>query len=712
MSTAAPHGLYTPEEILALLPALYRVRDAEGDGALRELVEVICEQVNVVAEGIESLYDDQFIETCADWAAPYIGDLIGYRPLHGVVPRVASPRAEVANTIRYRRRKGTASMLEQLARDVTGWPAQVVEYFELLATSQYMKHIRSHAPATPDVRDALRLEMGGAANAGANETWAHTAEMRHIDTGGGRFNIPNIGIFLWRVQAQQLTRVPLVDADGAGIRYRFDPLGADSQLFGDPRPETDVTHLAEPLDVPLPLTVRWVAANREHYVGQGRSILVEEDSGAGPSAPTVEICDLSDDPATPGAWSNEPPAGGPVVVDPHLGRVAFPSAPAASAERMATFHRGSALCVGGGGYDRADDIEPVDHVVPVTGGGPLAAALTSVAAGGAAEIGDCGRYQLPPTITTAAPTGDDPATTLRATNRMWPHLSRNGQVKLDITPEGTLVLDGLLLAGAPLVIEEHPDTDARRLVLRHCTLVPGLTRTPDGAPGTIGRASLLVLHPFAEVEIDHCITGPVVAVEGAEVSITDSVVDASGPGEVAYCGRAPATGGALRTVSSAADRDTGDGAEPGGRLITEATTVVGRVHAERVDISNSLVLAEATLPTDAWPAPLWAERRQVGCIRHSFLPTPVRAPRRFACVPGPGGEGAELAPQHTSLRYGDPGYAQLRASTPRAIRTGTDDESEMGVTRSLYEPQREANLRIRLEEYLRFGREAGFRHAT
>ena len=69
----------------------------------------------MLAESLEQLYDDQFIETCAPWVAPYIGDLVGYRTLHGVVPQVASPRAEVANTIRYRRRKGTVSVLEQLA---------------------------------------------------------------------------------------------------------------------------------------------------------------------------------------------------------------------------------------------------------------------------------------------------------------------------------------------------------------------------------------------------------------------------------------------------------------------------------------------------------------------------------------------------------------------------------------------------------------------
>ena len=60
---------------------------------------------------------------CADWVVPYIGDLIGYQSLHQSVPGIASPRAEVAHTIALRRRKGTATVLEQLARDVTGWDA-------------------------------------------------------------------------------------------------------------------------------------------------------------------------------------------------------------------------------------------------------------------------------------------------------------------------------------------------------------------------------------------------------------------------------------------------------------------------------------------------------------------------------------------------------------------------------------------------------------
>src|SRR5204863_7716553 len=112
-----------------LPPAVYRVRDDEQGGVPRELVEVVTEQVNVVAESLEQMYDDEFIETCAPWVAPYIGDLVGYRTLHGVVPQVASPRADVANTIRFRRRQGTVSVLGELAVGVTGWPAHSVAFF-------------------------------------------------------------------------------------------------------------------------------------------------------------------------------------------------------------------------------------------------------------------------------------------------------------------------------------------------------------------------------------------------------------------------------------------------------------------------------------------------------------------------------------------------------------------------------------------------------
>ena len=83
--------------LFELLPAVHRLRDAAiagtipaTHGPLEALLEALAEQVAVLDESIEQLYDDQFIETCAPWVAPYIGDLIGYRPLHGLAPGAGS----------------------------------------------------------------------------------------------------------------------------------------------------------------------------------------------------------------------------------------------------------------------------------------------------------------------------------------------------------------------------------------------------------------------------------------------------------------------------------------------------------------------------------------------------------------------------------------------------------------------------------------------
>src|SRR6266699_5970874 len=152
---------FDADRLYALLPAIYRIRDADlaaqhqGQltvaeeteleqlrsntqltinessrlaeledklqcGPLRALLKVVSEQVAVLEENLDQLYDDQFIETCAKWVVPYVGDLVGARGVFVFPNAQFSARAFVANTLSYRRRKGTAAILEQLARDVTG----------------------------------------------------------------------------------------------------------------------------------------------------------------------------------------------------------------------------------------------------------------------------------------------------------------------------------------------------------------------------------------------------------------------------------------------------------------------------------------------------------------------------------------------------------------------------------------------------------------
>jgi len=97
-------------------------------------------------------------------------------------------------------------------------------------------------------------------------------------------------------------------------------------------------------------------------------------------------------------------------------------------------------------------------------------------------------------------------------------------------------------------------------------------------------------------------------------------------------------------------------------------------------------------------------------VRFSYVPPGSETPRRFRCLPDKDHPG--VLPHFTSLRYGDPGYGQLRPATDQAIRQGASDEGEMGVLHALFQPQRETNLRIRLDEYLRFGLHAGVFYAS
>src|SRR5207237_2802032 len=96
------------------LPEIYRIRDAEQfpSGQLQAYLGAIEAAFGAVHEDIEALYQDFFIETCADWLIPYIADLLGTSHLHGDPHTL---RADVADTIALRRRKGTRAAIERLA---------------------------------------------------------------------------------------------------------------------------------------------------------------------------------------------------------------------------------------------------------------------------------------------------------------------------------------------------------------------------------------------------------------------------------------------------------------------------------------------------------------------------------------------------------------------------------------------------------------------
>lgn len=689
------------QKLYNLLPALYRVRDAEQGEPLKALYAVIAEQIAVLREDLEQLYDDQFIETCAEWVAPYIGDLIGYRPIHGVTLRTLSARAEVANTIAYRRRKGTATMLEQLARDVTGWPARVVEFFQWLETSQYMNHIRPSNAATPDLRDWEALERRDT----AFNTIAHSVDMRRIETQKGRYNIPNVGLFLWRLEAFPLTDSPAFRIDDE--RFLFSPLGNNLQLFTRPQSETDITHLAEPINVPEPISRRVMHTYLSRYYGAQLSLLVTAE-GMDTGIDAIRICNLADDGAS---WAHLPVSK--ISIDPVLGRIAFPAGAPPQKVRVGFYH-GFSMAMGGGEYERrASFAIDSDADIKIAQGDSIQTAFNSVAGGGVAEIQDSGRYEETPTL---AP---DPAARveLRAANEHRPTWVLSGDLNITLNAGTELTLNGLLLTGGTVRVTSGSGTGTRLLRLRHCTLVPGLGLTREGEPLSPNLPSLIVEALDTTVEIDHSIVGAIQTVDTVDVKLASAIVDATAPTRVAF--------------------SDPDGIAAGGVLTSNNSTIIGKVHTKRLDLASNTIFFATLVPLDTWEHPVISEQNQQGCVRFSFVPLDSIVPRRYRCQPDlavteaitaadkpkgsltvaerlaiTAGVQARVRPAFTSVRYGRPDYCQLGVFAPREIRTGAEDESEMGVFHDVFGPQREANLRIRLQEYLRFGLEAGIFYAT
>ncbi|MFU0243314.1 phage tail protein, partial [Streptomyces scabiei] len=125
-------------KLWALLPAVHRSADStvvDAPGPLRELLGRIAGQVAVTRRGLDRLWENQSVETCDDWVLPYLADLLGTNLVASMDAR--EQRLDVANTIAYRRRKGTVGLLEQLAADVTGWECRVVEFFRLLGRTRH-----------------------------------------------------------------------------------------------------------------------------------------------------------------------------------------------------------------------------------------------------------------------------------------------------------------------------------------------------------------------------------------------------------------------------------------------------------------------------------------------------------------------------------------------------------------------------------------------
>jgi hypothetical protein len=702
-----------PGTLFNLLPGVYRIRDGElaetlnlARGPLESLLLVVEEQVAILADNLDQLYDDQFIETCAKWVIPYIGDLIGYQSVRGIAPAVASPRAEVAHTIAFRRRKGTVLVMEQLARDVTGWGAHAVEFFLRLADTQYMNHIRPDNFYAPDLRSAKPREYQ---NTGFDET-AHTVDVRRIAIQRGRYNIPNIGIFLWPLNAYSVTETPLTAVAAQPQGFRLSSLGRDMPLFN-----LAVSQGAEIAEPATPRNVSWYLTRRvlcrdirriavdllpPEYYGDGLSLLLK-NGGAPVPATGLRVCNLSGD---DGAWTNMPAAGDPISIDPKLGRVAIP--PAGPANLVATYHYGFMADLGGGEYPRTATFtgsaaQTVAHVP--TGFATISAAVASLGGDGIVEIGDSGIYREPAGLNLAVNANGH--VELRAADGSRPTLLIGDAIAVSGGSDSQLDINGLVIAyeaggGAlPAGLIHVPaggGNQLEKLRLTHLTVVPGWSLDPDGSPQAAYRGLPTVRVETAGVALEatNAILGGLWVNAESTATLTNCIVDATAPEGVAY-------------VDSI---DAKNAPVAGGALTMDGCTVIGKVRTSLLALVSDCIFwawltdAEKAAMPPVWPAALWATRKQEGCVRFSYLPEGAITPRRFKCVEMGLGQ---PQPRFHSLRYGDPGYCELYVITDDEIRRGAHDGGEMGVFHVLLAPLRETDLRIRMREYLPAGLEFG-----
>ena len=707
-------------DLFELLPRLHRQRDEQAGHVLRELLAVVEEQRGLLSDSLDGLYDDWFVETCQEWLVPYLGELVGYRLLHGyeevlgsgsddagAVLRAVAPRRDVADTVANRRRKGTLAVLEELAADVAGLPARAVELRRLLVFDQPVRlygtgpdelDARLHRGRTVDVRDVDALDRVD----GPFDELAHLVDVRRVDSGRrrGRSGIDEVLLAVWRLGSTPVTRAPAYCLDRDKNRFTFSLLGNDTPLVVAPVREPTPSHLAD--ETNLPVFLRRLALERslwDHY-GPGKSLCVLV--GEKPVPPDrIVVADLT-------GWGYQPRRG-TVAVDPELGRLAFPPRGAPDTGVSVSYRYAFPADIGGGEYPRQPSTGRVYRCGPGQPDATVTAALARWAVDKAAsddareatvELVGSGafteqlRVEVAPgdRLTLRAAPGSRPAVRLLDWYADRPDsLGIVGAAAGDgdagdgdagdgpRRPGPAVTLDGLLVTGRNLRVQGS----LARLTVRDCTLVPGWTLGPDCTCEHPGEPSIEVEGVVGCLEVERSILGPVrvladrVHREPIPVHVRDSVIDALGPGAAAVCGE--------------------DDGYADVELVLARTTVLGGLRVQALDRVEDCIVTGT----------IAVVRRQAGCLRFSWVRPGSRTPPRFHCEPETSGEPARVVPRFTSERYGTPAYAQLAAHCPPEVARGAEDGSEPGVYHDLHWPQRLDNLELRLDEYTPAGTDAG-----
>ena len=750
MQTQRPN----PDRLYQLVPEMYRDADAGRGYPLRALLRLIGGQVEMVRGDIQQLWDNFFAETCEQWAVPYIGDLVSNQALHDIdlaqdastaeslFPDLAGPnlrpispvrtRADVAKTIYYRRRKGTTAMLEELAGDVTSWGAHVVEFFQILTWTQNMNHFRLASPGCAKLHAVADCAKVG----GPFDNASHMVDVRAITQSEGWYNVPNLGFFLWRLISFPVIYVRAREIGGSTWRFTFSPLGNSAPLFACGDRQLRPAGIDPELLVPEPIPpyaffddlAAWNALpipRPDHSIYYGdfddyldSSIAVYEQAAAGAGKTVVDLTEITC--VNLSNWTAlAQPADNKIGIDVKRGRLIVGSLRPPSTI-FVSYRYGFSANMGGGPYpDRKKWTVPATsaaQVIDVNAANTLDHALATWAAN--------------PTQNTIIRITDSDTHTLSnpltLDSHNWlviqaesadpgyrPHIQpQNGMIEISGANHGTsLTLIGLLIEGGVQV-----DQDIDKVRILHCTLVPGRSIAEEAppAPGpsvTVSASSGAgTINAQIDVEIAFSICGPLRIPETVGgLWLLDSIVD-GGPGQPAIS-NTNATNGPLATI--------------------ERSTILGTSLFRKFDLCSDTIFTDIVTVEDC----------VAGCLRFCFVPPASQVPQQYHCQPSfevateidatkraaqqsgqvlPFGWDTQLTasiqewlvPSFETIIYGLPQYCQLRLTAPVQIRAGASDGAEMGAFNQLKQPQRETNLRIRLGEYVPFGRSAGIIYVT
>ena len=740
---------YYAAKLWALLPGLYRSEDAatlDGVGPLREIVNRIGAQAAILRRSIDRLWEDQAIETCDDWLIPYIGDLLATNLVASLDAR--GQRLDVAKTIYYRRRKGTLGILEEIAADITGWDARVVEFFRRLGRTRHGLDpaIGPMLGVTfPDELQAAQALIGPRTHTGiggwadlrnrygaekahtAFDEFFHMADFRRGVGHVGWYDIPRLGVFLWRLLSFSLDQTTPVPLSGCPGHFTFDPTGRfiplfaaasrrEARRFGD--------KWISPDEWQLPTAISTALLDAELANLYPRSVGVFRQPGAD--------------------YVLVPPAS--VKIYPELGRFRFTG----PGPVFGTYHYGFSSPIGAGPYDRRKrgvDATPVPQPETVI----ARAAAINAAPTGTITIADS------LTHTAAANVAGITGATIRAQNERRPllRLAAGMEWRLGGSADSTLFIDGLFVSGGDVVLEGDFDT----VTLRCVTFDPGSEGTPpDVFQKSADGRDLVPTHLWVEgrvrkLVVERSILGPIRTRNNGlleNLEITDSILqgletnfgikdptrlavrlrDARDPLSQLIQSGFPQ---AVKDELAAYDAGTPPGATLQGEILSRLNDLISAASVTRAQLEDdfpleladaAIALAEGdvdlkrvTVLGRAWVHHLeasevilddltFAEDPQSGCVRFSAWSSGSIIPRHYESV-----EIAPRSPLFTTRVFGQPGYAQLQQNADRAvldppggvILTGAQNGSEMGAFSDQKNAIKERSLLIKYQEFMPLG---------